>query len=214
MKKIIILTLILALTGCININKANKDTIIDETIKSKVKITNTYRKGYKFYLPSGLNVDSSKEYNELIKSDREDYYLYIDLIGYLNKNKVEYEKEENIYFKTFEQNGITGYAQIKLLENKKYLVEIAYNYAKIEVIVEKARIKKCLTDAIVILSSIKYNDAFLQGLSQDNLLDYSEETVDIFHKEGENTTNFLEAIEGYDGEDFNDNTPQDYDLIH
>lgn len=214
MKKVLVLVLaVICLTGCVNINKSTYENIIDDTIKSDSKIYNTYRKGYKFYLPFGLHITDSKDYNEVIKSDKENFYLYIDLIGYLNKTKVEYEKEDSKYFKYISNEDKTGYVKVKLLRNDKYMVEIAYNYAKIEVIVEEARINKCMTDALIVLSSINYNDAFLKSLTEDSLLDYKEETIDLFHKADNDAKDFLEALEEFDSSDYDENTPPDYDLI-
>lgn len=39
--------------------------------------------------------------------------------------------------------GKFGYVEVNLLKNDKYLVEIMYNYAKIEVIVDKSNLNEC-----------------------------------------------------------------------
>jgi len=167
-------------------------------------------------LPVGLYIENSNDYNEIIRSEKEKFYLYIDLISYLSKNEIEYVEEENVYFQNIQNGDKTGYVVIKNLTNDKYLVEIAYNYAKIEVIVEKGRVKTCMSDALVILSSIKYNDSFLKNLSEDSLLNYKEETVNIFDKVGGNdASNFLEWVEEYDSDSSGDsNSPPDLDLIN
>ncbi len=217
MKKVLVLILVCLLaSGCININDSSYEQIVSTTTGSKYNVYNTYRKGYKFYLPVGLYIEDSNDYNEIIRSEKEKFYLYIDLISYLSKNEIEHVEEENIYFQNIKNGDKTGYVEIKNLTNDKYLVEIAYNYAKIEVIVEKNRVKKVLSDALVILSSIKYNDSFLKNLSEDSLLNYKEETVDIFNKVGgSDTSNFLEWVEEYDSSDGEDrNSPPDLDLIN
>ncbi len=184
MKKVIILVLLLlSLTGCISVNNSSYEEIIQSIASSKREVFNTYRKGYKFYLPEGLYVSNSKEYNEVIKNDQETFYLYIDLISYLNKNDIEYVEENNIaYSKSFKNTDKKGYLKIKDYENEKYLVEIVYNYAKIEVIVDKVKVKNVVSEAMIILSSIKFNDSFLSNLSSESLLNYKEENVDIFNK--------------------------------
>lgn len=203
MKKAIILVLILLITsGCVNIGNSTYDEIINEVINSEKNISNTYRKGYKFYLPKNMYVVSSKAYNETIKNQTETFYLYIDLISYLSKQEIEYETEENIFFKEFKGKDKYGYIQIKNAEKSKYLVEIAYNCAKIEVIVEKGREKYAVSEAMIILSSIEYNDSFLTNLSDDSLLNYKEENVDIFDKgTGSDNSNILEWKDEYDGYD-------------
>jgi hypothetical protein len=214
MKKIIILLLlVLLVTGCTNIGNSSYDELIREAINSDVNIYNTYRKGYKFYLPKGLYVEESDDYNEVIKSNNVTFYLYIDVIGYLSGEKSEYTTVDNVYYSKEIINGDeSGYVEIKVTENNKYLVEIMYNYAKIEVIVEKSDINKALTDAIIILSSIDYNDTFLTGLDKDSLLNYKEETVDIFDKSSSQDSNWLEYADVYDSDD-DDGTTPDYDLI-
>lgn len=217
MKKILILGLaLICLTGCVNISNSSYEKIAKETLNSKLKIYNTYRKGYKFYLPTGLYIEDSRNFNEIIKNDQEKFFMYIDLISYLNKTPIEYEIDKNSEYSKYLENGDkTGYIEIKNYEGKKYLVEIAYNYAKIEVIVERERIKKSLTDALVVLSSIKYNDTFLKNLDEDSLLNYKEETVDIFDKVGgSDSSNILEWVEEYENSEVDSNEPPDYDYIN
>lgn len=212
MKKIIILCLLLfLLTGCLNVQKSSYEDIIKEVTNSKREVYNTYRKGYKFYLPNSMYVADSKEYNEVIKTDRNIFYLYIDLISYLNKKDIEYSEEKNIiYSKSFKNGDKLGYLKIKDYKNDKYLVEIVYNYAKIEVIVDKSDVKNAVAESIIILSSISYNDSFLNNLSSESLLNYKEEVVDIFNKGDSENNNGLE----YADEEEEDIELPDRDLIN
>lgn len=199
-KAILIILCTFLLTGCMNIENSSYEKIVSETTLAKTKIYNNYRKGYKFYLPRGLYIKDSNSYNEVIEGKDETFYLYIDLISYLNKNTESHSNEGDIYYKELPYGDMVGYLQIKNASNGKYLVEIAYNCAKIEVIVEKSRVKECTTEALIILSSIKYNDSFLENSSTDSLLNYKEEIVDIFNKVNkENKDNILEWKEDYDG---------------
>lgn len=217
MKKVLVLCLaIICLTGCVSIDNSSYDEIINETTASRLQVFNEYRKGYKFYLPIGLYTSDSKDYNEIIKSSSEFYYMYIDIISYLNKAAVEYTINSQAEYSKYIQNGDkTGYIEIKDLENKKYLVEIMYNYAKIEVIVEKSQIKRTVSNCLIVLSSIKYNDTFLNNLDKDSLLNYKEEAVDIFDKiGGTDSSNLVEWVEEYDSEEDYNNNPPDYDVIN
>lgn len=212
-KAIILLGIVLLISGCTNINKSSYDEIISEISASEVKIYNTYRKGYKFYLPIGLYVKDSENYNEVIKNESETFYLYIDLIGYLNKESTEYEIDENAFYSRYiTAKDKTGYVEVKVYQNDKYLVEIAYNYAKIEVIVEESRLNKCISDAMIILSSIEYNDSFLESLSEESLLSYKEENVDIFEKSTTDSDSFLKYVDEYDTTD--EAELPDYDKIN
>ena len=213
MKKVaIILLALIMLTGCVSIEKSSYQEIIKEATKSKEKIYNTYRSGYKFYLPKGLYVEDSSEYNEILKGQNAYYYLYIDIISYLNKKEVSYEENKSSHYsKAIKEDNTFGYIEINR-QNEKYLIEIIYNYAKIEVMVEEDDLKVAVANSIVILSSIYYNDSLLKQLSEDNLLSYSEETVDIFETRGKETSNFLKYVE----EEYSDEEYEipDYDLIN
>ena len=182
MKKIlIIISLIFLITGCSNINDLTYDEIIQNfvTISSR---TNTYRTGYKYYLPRGMQVNDSTLFNEILEDGKNTYYLYVDAVSYLNQVDYKYEENsENIYSTSISNGEYFGYVEINLTENDKYLVEIMYNYAKIEVIVDEGDINKAMLSAISILKSIVYNDSIITNLLEDNVLDFAEEEFDIFN---------------------------------
>lgn len=210
-RTILIILLVILLTGCVNIKKSDYENIVEETLNTKVKIYNTYRNGYKMYIPHGLYIDKSTEYNEIIKGPDENYYLYIDVISYLNKKENDYaENSDSVYSKLINDKDNTGYIEINQ-KNDKYLVEIMYNYAKIEVMVDENRLKNAVSNSMIILSSIYYNDRMLKNLSDDNVLNFNEETIDIFSTKGRENSNFLEYKEEYDG-DYK--SVPDYDLIN
>ena len=181
MKKIlIIISLIFLITGCSNINDLTYDEIIQNfgTISSR---TNTYRTGYKYYLPRGMQVNDSTLFNEILEDGKNTYYLYVDAVSYLNQVDYKYEENSDSIYSTSISNGeYFGYVEINLTENDKYLVEIMYNYAKIEVIVDEASINEALLSAISILKSIVYNNNVITNLLEDNVLNFAEEEFDIF----------------------------------
>lgn len=212
MKRLIIILSILLLTGCVNISKSDYKDIIESTTKSNQKIYNTYRRGYKFYLPKGMHIVDSTEYNEIIVSGKNNYYLYIDSISYLEKREDIYKKKtDGVVFSDNIDNGKKrGYIVIIKREDK-YLVEIIYNYAKIEVIVNETDLKSTVTNAMIILSSIDYNSSILNNLSRENVLSFNEENIDIFNTEGKEESHFLTYDPSLYEED--DTTVPDYDLI-
>ena len=105
MKKIlIIISLIFLITGCSNINDLTYDEIIQNfgTISSR---TNTYRTGYKYYLPRGMQVNDSTLFNEILEDGKNTYYLYVDAVSYLNQVDYKYEENsENDFFNINESN--------------------------------------------------------------------------------------------------------------
>lgn len=208
MKKCILVITLLLLCGCTNINNASVQDITKEVLGSKINSYNEYRTGYKYYLPQGLNVNSSKKYNEILNDDKYKYYLYVDLVSYLKKTELSYKVNENAYLSmTLDDKG---YLEINE-KNDKYLIEIMYNYAKIEVMVDKDMINETIANSLIILSSIKYNDDIINNLMGKNILNYREETFTIFDKE-KNDSDFLEVIQEYDK--YNEPKIPDYDLIN
>lgn len=202
MKKFVVLVgMILILCGCTNIKNENFNDIISSVVTSKYKIYNEYRSGYKYYVPNSMTSVDTNDFNEKIASSKYNYFLYVDAISYYNRVINDYKRDDGAYY----SNPITyedkyGYLEINRQDNKKYLVEIMYNYAKIEVMVEECDLKEAVSNAIIILSSINYNNEVLENLIGDNALDYNEEVFDIF-KAKKKGSNFLDVITSSDYEE-------------
>lgn len=211
MKKILlILALCLLITGCTNIDKSDEDKLINEIEESKLELTNTYRTGYKYYLPPNLVSREVKELNEKITSKGYKYYLYVDLVSYYNNIKKEYTLNENSYLsKIINYQDKEGYLEVNL-QNDKYLIEIMYNYAKIELIVDINYLKEGIVNSLVILSTIKYNDDIIQNMMGEDILDFNEEALNIFEVRGRDS-NYVEYVQEYDK--YDDDIP-DPDLIN
>ncbi len=212
MKKMILLVLIFfCVSGCSNIQKESLDEILQMGMNSKVSITNTYRTGYKYYLPKGMKNIASKDYNEVIYSEKYPYYLYVDVVSYYHRVQKKYEEKNDYYYsRAFVYQDRYGYLQIKNIEEDKYFVEIMYNYAKIEVIVTEEDIHESVAYAISILQSITYNDTVLGSLMGDNVLHSNELEFDIFET-AESESNYLEMVEQYD--QYTDDDVPDMDFI-
>jgi|GEM_PF-1667351 len=149
MKKIILIIIILvSVAGCTNINKLSYDDIVNNITTISTK-DNIYRTGYSYYLPRGMKVADSTLYNEVIEDANSKYYLYVDVVSYYKKVTKDYEINSNvIYSSKISYNDKFGYVEVNLLKNDKYLVEIMYNYAKIEVIVDKSKCKEAMLSII------------------------------------------------------------------
>ena len=181
MKKVLlIIGLIFLITGCTNVNDLTYEEII-QNFGTNSSRTNTYRTGYRYYLPRGMQVNDSTLFNEILEDGKNTYYLYVDAVSYLNQVEYEYEvNQASLYSTAISNEDKFGYVEINLRENDKYLVEIMYNYAKIEVIVDEASINEALLSAISILKSIVYNNNVITNLLEDNVLNFAEEEFDIF----------------------------------
>lgn len=193
-----------------------QNTTIDElTIKLNQSINkvNTYRTGYSYYLPSGLSVKEYSLYNEVIESENITFYFYVDLISYFNKINFDYQKNNSSYYsKALNADNKSGYLEINLKENNQYLIEIMFNYAKIEMMVEESDINNALNYAIAILRSVNYSDEIINNLLNEDILSYQEETYNIFNTTSGEKSNYLMAVE--QDQYVEEQTIKDSDLIN
>jgi hypothetical protein len=182
MKKIILLLLLLFLTaGCVKITSLNYDAIINNVISSKYTLANQYRTGYKYYLPNGVMATNGKDYNETLTDEFNNYYLYVDVVSYYNRVISEYTVDNSAFYsQKINYEDKYGYIEINKQQNNKYFIEIMYNYAKIEMIVDYNNIKESISNAIIVLSSIQYNNDVLANIVGDNSLQFNEEEFNIF----------------------------------
>ena len=210
-KKFLLFSLLICLflTGCKSVQKMSLEDIINKKVERNVETYNTYRKGYKYYLPSGLGVVESTDYNEVLKDDSYRYYLYIDAVSYFNKVIETYEVSEKAYVSMpINYNIKYGYLEITQKDEDKYFIEIMYNYAKIEVIVKKKDINVVVSNAMNVLSSIKFNDNILKTLLGDETSQLNEFEFNIFETTTTSTeSDYLQAID-------KDEAEADEDYIH
>jgi len=206
-KKIITLCgLVLFCCGCTSVQQESYANIITSTTNSKIKITNTYRSGYNYYLPKGMHLLSYHNGNEIISKNHKIYYMYVDYISYFNEKKETYiEKADVVYSQRIENNNYFGYLEIKNTSNDKYFIEIMYNYAKIEVIVEKNETSEAIAYAMSILSSIEYQDTVLKSLMGEDILRSNEVEYNIFET-AKTESGYLQISEEYGQYDKEDDT--------
>ena len=211
-KVFLIIVVLLCLSGCVNIKELKYDDIIN-MFSNKEKTANVYNKGYQYYLPKGLSRIQSGSNYSIIGSENITYYLYSDLVSYINKNEITYEINNSlVYSKKIINGKKTGYVEIKLWENNQYLIEIMYNYAKIEVMVEEKLIKEALINSINILNSMKYNDDVINSLLNDDKLNYTEESFELFEND-KNNSNILDYVDSDDDSEQQDEI-KDTDFIN
>lgn len=211
MKKVILsLLIVVFLTGCVSIQNASIDELVDTTINSKYALYNHVNRGFKYYLPRELEVSKSDKYNEIIKSKYYDYYLYVDLVRYFNKDSEDYQEKEGIFYSTILSNkDKKGILNITELANQEYLIEASFNYANIEVKVKEKDINEAVTNALSILTSIEFNYDVVKNLLQDDKMNSKEEQVDVF-KEDLSEDAYLDIEE----EIYTDDENKDPDMIN
>ena len=86
-----------------------------------------------------------------------------------------------------------------------------YNYAKIEVMVEEKDINETVTNSMIILSSIEYNNKVINHLIGNGSFNGTETDFNIF-KTKKNESNFINYIKEYDKYEETEDVP-DLDLI-
>ena len=136
--------------------------------------------------------------------------MYVDLISYYNKKQNRYDvaSDNYVYSRDIDYNNLTGYV---LVSDSKggYLVEVMYNYAKIEVITND--VKSAIADSLIILKSIDYNYKIIDSMIGSNALVYDSELFTLLGPE-KNADNFLQYVEEYGVYDEED-SEKDEDVI-
>ena len=202
MKKCIMLLLILfTMTGCAVINNLSIDQIVDRTVKSKYKVFNQIGGGFKYYLPKGLRAIKQDENNQIIKSNKYDYYLYVDLVSYYNNVSVSYEEKSGIYYSKIINGDKLGIIDITDLGKDVYYINIKYNYATIQTKVNKKDINEGVANSLIIASSIIYNDEIIANLMKNDEISSAEEVINIFDTNTGENSNQLEYQDDFEEDD-------------
>ena len=211
MKKCLILVLVLfVLTGCVKLNDLTYDEVIDKTLKQDISKTNTNHEGYKLYIPENMTLLGDLKGNDVLYCDGDKYYLYVDLVSYYNKkqNKYNVEKQDFVYSKDIDYDDLSGYVT---LTNSKggYLLEIMYNYAKIEVVTND--VNKAIANSLIVLKSIEYNYKIIDSMIGSNTLVYDSELFTLLgpSNKSDNFLSYIEEYGVYDEEDYE----EDEDVI-
>lgn len=190
MKKVILLLALLTclffVTGCtmVRIDTDSIDNTINVILSKENKLYNRVGKGYKYYIPRGVIYIDTDEFNDKLYSNGNYYYLYIDAISYYYQKKITYQKNEQAYYsKVIHTKDKDGYVEI-IEQDKKYLVRFAYNYARIETLVDKKDINNVILNASYILSTVKFNHNVIKLMLDDEYFTNKEESYDLFNSTG------------------------------
>lgn len=208
---VVILSLLTLITGCslITIEEQSYEQIVDSILGNNSSLKNVSLEGYSYYLPKGVMLKKSNDYNSILYYNHKKMYLYVDVVSYYNKVENEYEEDSSNYVSIeINKDNKYGYLEITKLEDY-YFVEFMYNYTKIEANVSEEDLKKTITVMAYVLNSVKYNDNVLNTKIGENTLDYNEETFNIFKPKREDGT-FLEYDELYQ---YDSTTTTDEDTI-
>ena len=216
MKRIVILLsiLVLLVSGC-SIKTLSNTSIsknIDAILSDNTKLYNVNFEGYKYYVPRGLKFINKDNYNALLKDKYDNnYYLYVDVISYYHKVENSYKVNKRAFYsEKLDYNKKTGYIEINEVNNK-YFVEFVFYYTKVEAYVSKEHLVDAISNICYLVKSVKYNDKVLESLVGENVLDYKEETFNIFDSNSDNE-DFLDYVEEYDNNQKNSSDEDIFDI--
>lgn len=197
MKRVmLLLSVIMLLTGCTlsRIDDKSIDGVVTTILSQKLKYTNAVGRGYKYYLPMGVSRQSVDDFNEKLYSLGDTYYLFIDVVGYLNKTKVSSPPKENSYFyKDLDKNGYVLISEV----DDKYFVKIYYNYSYMEAYIRLENLNTAIMNILSILKSVKFSDNILTLGNNSEIIGNYEEKFNIKTNNSENV-NFLDYEKKYD----------------
>jgi hypothetical protein len=182
MKKIfVLLALVLLVTGCSVTEKQDLEKIVDDVLVSNENFINKNFSGYEYYLPRGVMLINKLGYNSTLKYKTNQIYLYVDVISYYHKIEKKYERKEEIYFsKKLKYDEKKGYINVTKTKDKdEYYVEIEYNYGKIEFYTNEANLNGTIINSLLILKTLRYNDAVIESLIGENKIEYKEEKYNL-----------------------------------
>lgn len=195
MKKLAILLLVLLLSGCtvVRIDTSDLNNIVDVVLSKDNTLFNQVGKGYKYYIPVGVSYIDTEDFNDILYSNGNYYYLYIDTISYYYNVGKEYVLNNDAYYsRSININGKYGYLEINK-QDDLYFVEFMYNFSKIEALVKEETLEEVILNASYILSTVKFNNNVITMMLDDEFL-VLEEKYDIFTSKQE-TNDFLKLEE-------------------
>lgn len=198
-KLIILLSMLFLMTGCgIHVfNYNDMDVIIEQVLQQNIKLNNVMLEGYKYYIPHGVILEEKHDYNQVLSYNNNKYYLYVDIISYYYKNKVDHQMKKNVYFsKDISYGKKSGY--IDIIENEdNFYIEAYYNYARVEAYVKKEDLHDSVINICYLLNSMVFNNKVIESMVGENKLNYSSEKFSLFDEE-KDTSSFLQYVQEFD----------------
>ena len=194
-KRLVLLSILLLFVSGCSIKKLSAADFVenmDIILSEDAKLANSYFDGYKYYVPSGMRFVNKDDYNALLlDKNGNNYYLYVDAIGYYHKSKNTYKVDKDAYYSEKLKYGKkNGYIEINEYDDD-YFVEMVFNYCKIEVYTPKKYLVSTIDNICYLLRSVDFNKKILESLIGENVLDYKEESFNIFESQAENNKSVL-----------------------
>jgi len=192
LKKLILIACLLFISGCsvVRIDTTSIDNIVSVVLSKDNTLYNHIGKGYKYYVPRGVSYIDTSDHNDVLYSNGQYYYLYIDIISYYHNVTKDYKINDKAYYsKIVDINDKVGYLEINKQDDGKYFIEFMYNYAKVEALCAYEDINDIVLNSSYILSTVKFNNNIIRTMLDEEFL-VSEEKYDIFISK-KDTNDFL-----------------------
>lgn len=205
-KRIVLLSIMLLLvSGCSiqTLSTTSFEDNISMILSDDTTLANVNFDGYQYYVPDGMRFVNKDDYNALLQDKYANrYYLYVDAIGYFHDTKNTYKINKDAYYsKKLNYNKKNGYIEINEIGDE-YFVEMVFNYCKIEAYIPKKYLIPVINNMSYILQSVDFHDKILESLIGENVLNYKEESFNIFESK-EDTDDSVLKYEDYQQADIN-----------
>ena len=205
-KRIVLLSIMLLLvSGCSvqTLSTTSFEDNISMILSEDTTLANVNFDGQQYYVPDGMRFVNKDDYNALLQDKYANrYYLYVDAIGYFHDTKNTYKINKDAYYsKKLNYNKKNGYIEINEIGDE-YFVEMVFNYCKIEAYIPKKYLIPVINNMSYILQSVDFHDKILESLIGENVLNYKEESFNIFESK-EDTDDSVLKYEDYQQADIN-----------
>ena len=205
-KRIVLLSIMLLLvSGCSiqTLSTTSFEDNISMILSDDTTLANVNFDGYQYYVPDGMRFVNKDDYNALLQDKYANrYYLYVDAIGYFHDTKNTYKINKDAYYsKKLNYNKKNGYIEINEIDDE-YFVEMVFYYCKIEAYIPKKYLIPVINNMSYILQSVDFHDKILESLIGENVLNYKEESFNIFESK-EDTDDSVLKYEDYQQADIN-----------
>lgn len=205
-KRIVLLSIMLLLvSGCSiqTLSTTSFEDNISMILSEDTTLANVNFDGYQYYVPDGMRFVNKDDYNALLQDKYANrYYLYVDAIGYFHDTKNTYKINKDAYYsKKLNYNKKNGYIEINEIDDE-YFVEMVFNYCKIEAYIPKKYLIPVINNMSYILQSVDFHDKILESLIGENVLNYKEESFNIFEAKKDTDDSVLK-YEDYQQADIN-----------
>lgn len=164
-KKYMLITVaFLMLFGCSvsesDVLSQSENTAYEMFVNENTVETNHEAKQFRFYLPSGFEIESESDNNVLITKGKQSYILFVNPLE-SKESQTVFEstimnKENNVLKKTFVENNEFGFIYIRSIEGKQYEVSVGVGGVKMTTQTNGKELAESTETMMQIVKSVEY----------------------------------------------------------